>query len=590
MSEAIFSAVAQGSAPSFGGSAKRSSTDGGLLLPGKLKPSDIVNTRVKPPGFDVFRYLGMEATAYHELSPYPYFAFREWRTEERGPYPKCLPLARAIVRKGALWLFGKPVQLNCTNDEVEESLKKAWMENAMDSRLVQAAVKGGCEGGIALKFSVTEDGKPRIQILSVNRDVRFFYNPHDRFDLWMARIQYPFQSPIDGEWFWYREEWTKDRLYVYRPTHIRGFAVSQQNPYTYVGEPGDPDVYDRWEIEREEPNRFGVIPVTHIKNYETETQYGIGDMWSLYRVLDRLNLVYHLMDRSNQLDSDPVKVFIDLQMEQDELDRALAPGQAISMKSDETDDGVPKEGRVQLLETAGKMRSPMETYAKDLRQMIYEATGAVFTRPEEITNKGNLTMSVLVQLYAPIIEVAYEKRKTYGDNGLVPFLRNMCVAFKNIGLEGFRSFSEDTDEVGLSWFNFFRMTEDEKFAFYNRISRELMDTLITKEIALAKIASLEEIPNAEQMIAELKDVPVPIVQGNVPSGSEIVGGTPSDESNSEASDEAQVAKSKKTTSKYGRGRNHPQDASPKPKSGSAQGAGSREPRTQIAGRRVRDAT
>ena len=147
----------------------------------------------------------------------------------------------------------------------------------------------------------------------------------------------------------------------------------------------------------------------------------------------------------------------------------------------------------------------MELYAKDMKAMFFEATGMVFTRPEDITNKGNLTQSVLVQLYAPVIEVTNEKRKTYGDEGICRFLTLMCKGLKNLGISEFRIYKEDNDEFKIKWPDFFRMSADEKLAETDRMKIEVESGLITREEALKRIAVLEDIENLEDFIKELKD-------------------------------------------------------------------------------------
>lgn len=81
-----------------------------------------INCRYSPPGWIMARWQAMEAGAYHNLTPYPMWAFNEWKTEDRGPLPRCMPLPRSIVKKSAQWLFGRDVQISMPgNSELEES-------------------------------------------------------------------------------------------------------------------------------------------------------------------------------------------------------------------------------------------------------------------------------------------------------------------------------------------------------------------------------------------------------------------------------------------------------------------------------------
>ena len=374
----------------------------------------------------------------------------------------------------------------------------------MPSRLFHLAKLGGKEGGVCLKFSVIEN-EVKINILSGVEEVKFYYDPHDQYNLQMARIEYPYMDNNDGGWYWYREDWTVDQVIYYKPVKL-DTAPIQKNPYFYNITPYKPNQFlFNWEVAKREENKFGVIPVFYIKNSETETGYGQGDLFDLTRTVDRINIVYHLMDISNQRDADPTKVFFDVDAENDDLLGSEESGGVISLKSDESESGEPKSGRVELLEAKGLLRAPMELYAKDMKAMFFEATGMVFTRPEDITNKGNLTQSVLVQLYAPVIEVTNEKRKTYGDEGICRFIALMCKGLKNLGISEFRIYKEDNDEFKIKWPDFFRMSADEKLAETDRMKIEVESGLITREEALKRIAVLEDIENLEDFIKELKD-------------------------------------------------------------------------------------
>ena len=169
----------------------------------------------------------------------------------------------------------------------------------------------------------------------------------------MARIEYPYMDNNDGGWYWYREDWTVDQVIYYKPVKL-DTAPIQKNPYFYNITPYKPNQFlFNWEVAKREENKFGVIPVFYIKNSETETGYGQGDLFDLTRTVDRINIVYHLMDISNQRDADPTKVFFDVDAENDDLLGSEESGGVISLKSDESESGEPKSGRVELLEAKG---------------------------------------------------------------------------------------------------------------------------------------------------------------------------------------------------------------------------------------------
>lgn len=397
----------------------------------------LIGTKHAPAGFEQMRNASIQALAYHSLDPYPFFAFQDWKKEERGPMPRCMPFVRGIVRKGAKWLFGRPVNINLPgNLELQKFLMRTWADNKMPARMVSAAETGGVQGAIVLKWSYNEDDplcKCRYQILSPIDNCRLFFDPHDSNRLLMLRIQYPYQDSATGKWFFYREEWTDQEEIHYLPvpavTHpIRVGAYDYGSIFVTADGNKEPDNYEKWQIDQSQSgtNDFGIIPAWIIYNIETNSSWGCGDLWGLFRVVDRVNLSYHLQDRSNQFDSEPTPVYIDLVAEADSYDRPIAPGQAQSLKTDGSAEGADmRQGKVQLLEPSGKIRPYMESYARDLRQMIYDAVGYVEIHQGEVTNKGNLTQAVLSQLYAPLIEATDEKRKTYGDDGIAVFLKQI---------------------------------------------------------------------------------------------------------------------------------------------------------------------
>jgi hypothetical protein len=93
----------------------------------------------------------------------------------------------------------------------------------------------------------------------------------------------------------------------------------------------------------------------------------------------------------------------------------------MDVRTVEPEDGAPaKKGDAKILESTGKIREHITNYSNDLKEMLFDTTGAVFPRQDQVTNKGSLTQSVLIQMYAPLLEITNEKRKTYGNNGILP--------------------------------------------------------------------------------------------------------------------------------------------------------------------------
>lgn len=465
--------------------------------------AQLINTKSLPPGLSHIQALAAQARAYDVLKPYPLHWFKNWKEEDRGPLPRCMPIAKSIVKRGARWLFGKPIELKCPgNDALEEAVEKVWKQNRLDSRLVAIARRGAIEGGVALKFAYDETAFPNVtvQSLSIVSQVRLFYHPHNREKLMMARVQYPYYDSAEGCAYWYREEWTDAQEVHYYP--VKDEALHRANPDTYTG----------WEIDTEASgaNPFGLIPIHLIKNIETDDVWGAGDLWEpddeldggLYRVLDRIHLTYHLMDKSNQFDSQVNPIFIDADADQDDLSKPQLPGQPLVLESTNPEGG--RAGQVAFPPSGNALRPAMMEYAHDLRKQILTATSSVEVDQSEISNMGNLTSAVLTQLYLPQIELTEDKRKTYGQDGIAPFLAKMAIGLQRAGVPmGVNEADDSTYTIEIGWSPYFPFTEDEKTAIVTRIQQEEGAGYLTHDRAIEEVSEMEGRTEIEEMKAEL---------------------------------------------------------------------------------------
>lgn len=473
---------------------------------------ELVGTRHAPYGFDVVRERAAEAEAYHRLAPYPTWHFGDWKVEERGPLPRCMPFVRTAVRRSARWLFGRPLQIHCPgNAALERWLRQMWVRNRMPSRMVAAAERAGVEGGVCLKFAYDAAGDPplSLQILSPVEHVRLYHDGHNRDRLLMARVQYPYWDAARGAWLMYREEWTAEEQVQYRPQPCRHVTGLRGGPAAVMAAGDvDPDRFGGWEIGARTPNPFGLIPLVGVKNLDAGAPWGSGDLWDLFRVVDRVNLTYHAMDRSNQFDSEPNVIFVDLEEGPADLDRPLTPGQPLAVKSEERIPGQLARGQVVVAEAKGALRPAMMEYARDLRRQVLLAAGNVDLDPAEITNNGRLTGAVFHFIYAPLIELTAEKRKTYGEDGLAPFLEACAVGLRRAGvpLEAVREVDEEDEasfDVQLRWPPLFDLSEEEKAQALERVRAERDAGLTTAERAVEMMAVVEGVSDVQTLKREL---------------------------------------------------------------------------------------
>ena len=460
----------------------------------------LIGTTSLPFGLADVRSKAGEAAAYHVLKPYPLYRFREWKIEDRGPLPECMPLCKSIVERGARWLFGKPIQINApANPLLEEMLREAWTENRMGSRMVAAAEKAAQQGGMVLKFSYdeTSDMPLSFQTLSIIEQVRLYYHPHNANKLLMARIQYPYFDAAKGKTFWYREEWTQELEVHYQPVPEDALVSNTIRM--------DPDTFDGWEQDPEStgPNPFGVIPLMPIKNIETDDIWGCGDLWDLFRVVDRINLTYFFMDQSNQYDGQLNPFFLDLELDDQDIDKPVQPGQPVELHSKEGE----AQGKVIFPTGNNSLRPAMMDYAKDLRQQLLSAASSVEIDQSEVTNKGNLTVAVLEQLYAPQIAMTNEKRKTYGDDGLQRFFALVAKGLAALGVQcNVNPLVKESYAVEIAWPNYFDLSEDETGDVVDRQKTEIDAGFTTQERATKKIAAINGVQDTATLMEDLKPI------------------------------------------------------------------------------------
>jgi len=465
------------------------------LTPSQTLADSLLGTKVPPAGLARIQGLAREARAYHELDAYPMYAFRDWKIEDRGVLPRVLPLPKSIVERGAKWLFRRPLQVRVPgNTKLEKFLKKAWKKNRLDTRLVAMAKDAALDGGIVLKFSYDSTDKKTgglsIQSLSLIDECRLFRDPHDAERILMARVQYPFQDPATGDTMWFREDWNAETYVEYQPLKASN-----------LGAAFNPDTSDQWIELKRSDNPFGEIPLHVIKNIETDDSFGSGDLWTLYRIIDRICLTAHLMDRSNQFDSQVNPIFLDVEVDEQDADHPLQPGQPLEVT---TKPDALTQGKVLFPSGENGLRPQMLEYANWLRDQVLASCSSVEPDVDEVSNKGAMTQAVLEQLYLPQIQITEEKRKTWGEDGLEPFLALVARCLQRVGVDlGVNENDEDSYTVSLGWAQFFNLSQDEKIAVVSRMVDEIANDFITQERAIEIVAEAEQITDIIALKAEI---------------------------------------------------------------------------------------
>ncbi len=212
------------------------------------------------------------------------------------------------------------------------------------------------------------------------------------------------------------------------------------------------------------------------------------------------------MDKSNQFDSEVNPIFIDLELDDQDIDKPLQPGEALDAKSSE--DG--HQGKVEFPRTGNGLRPAMMEYAKDMRKQVLEAASSVYVDQAEFSNKGNLTSAVLEQLYQPQIELNNEKRKSWGPGGLEPFLVRMTRGLAKLGVPDFSGGTAGSGpEIKVKFGDYFSLSEDEKAAKTGRLQEQELAGYLPHDRAIEEVSQMEGRTDLEALKKALAAEPRP---------------------------------------------------------------------------------
>ena len=465
----------------------------------------LFNTPHKPYYQNVLAAEARKAKAYHNGSPYPAHAFKEWKSEKRGSLPLCQPFVREIVGKGARWLFGRPISFVVDGDDIEKSerVNEIWNKCGMPRRAVAMAETAAQTGGVFLKWWA--DGEEvRIECFDAAEQVRLYYDPHDSDRLEMLRIQYPYFNPEDGAWYLVREEYTDEQIATYAPKPISGEPTENwtlADSYSYASTMKDDG---KWPDPVITKNAYGIIPGVLVKNIDKGMPYGWGDLWGLWPAIDRINFTMELANHDNQLSIHPKRYLLNARLKDEDDGDALSIGDDEYLDPDSPDHPVD----IKWFEAKGAIREPLQGYADCLMEHVYKAAGSALIRADEITNKGNLTKAVMALLYEPLIEQTEEKRKSYGEGGVCAFFERMALGLANAGIKDPLA-SKGPIDVQAKWPDYFDLTEEEELARVNRLALMVDKRFTTPERAVEELAAGANVGDLDQLKKDIEALPEP---------------------------------------------------------------------------------
>lgn len=427
--------------------------------------------------------------------PYPEHAFNgaQWPAI-KGPRPTALPYAQILVTEGAEFLFrnGNPTFSVADDDRADEFLQDVIAKNALSGQWIPHAIAAGHQGAVAVKFSYDAGAEVpvRIVFLDVPQECRVWIDPHDLTRILMARIQYPYRDLETGDWFFYREEWTDDLYVTYAPLYAGASTVTAPTLLPayreHLGDLGD------WQERDREPNPFGLIPVSVIRNRAVKgNPLGEGDCWRTFRLMDRIALTLHGEDYANQFHSQPATVYKNARPD---VEGPALPGEPIVVVNEDPQ-GAPAD--VALLEPSGAAREFSHRTIDKWEELLYQAVGLSRVNPESVTNKGSMTVQAFLMTYQRTIATSDRKRELWGNSGFAPFFKKLLLGLANLGgVPEVSGFSEEMT-VGVTWPAYFEQTQEDIANTTSRTIDQMQNNLLTPERAAERVAVAEKMPKSE---------------------------------------------------------------------------------------------
>ncbi len=467
-----------------------------------IEGEDLIGTTAPPTGGYLHALEAFKSQDYANGVPYPAWAFGllQWPAD-KGPLPTCLPYAKILVSESADFVFqGGPSQFSVPDDaDADHFLQDVIRWNGLSSRYNDLARQNGHVGTMAAKFSYDAGAKKPVHVtfLSCPEECRVWMDPHDSQRILMARVQYPYRG-ADGRWWYHREEWTDSLWVTYQPLFAGAASVTNAAflpGYSQVLGDGE-----GWTEDERQPNFFGTIPITLIKNRSVQgSPLGVGDCWGAFHLMDRIALTLHGEDRSNQKHSEPIQVLKNADVNND---GPILPNEPLSIKNNQKDG---PQADFALVEPTGAAREYSYRSIDKWEELLYKAAGLSLVDPATLTNKGNMTRLALMTAYARTVATSDLKRTSYGEAGLCVFFATLLAGLKNCGaFPQLRGYDEDS-EVTCQWPDYFAATDDDLSNLTDRTINQVDAGVLPKPRAAKRLATAEGIPASEHddLLAEI---------------------------------------------------------------------------------------
>lgn len=325
-----------------------------------------------------------------------------------------LEVPRLIVSRFSAMLLGEDrfPQISIEGDDEAEDYVNALADEAqLKIRLQEARDKGGASGTAVMSFAFI-DGKPRLQVHRSKHIHVLKWS--DRYDLRPAQVlkcyRYMKRVWINGKVqmrpFYYARMWTEDAEIIWEPipeeTAKNGSWVTGVQSYAVQHE-------------------YGECPVYWIQNLpDSDQEDGISDFAGLLDNFDEINRLLSATTKGTVANVDPTLV---IHADPSANNGTIRKG---------SENAIYSEKGAEYLELNGTSISTARDLLKALLQYSLDVAGVVLGDAEKISGAAKSAAAMRL-LYQPMINQCDKLRAQYGQQGIIPLLKGMLRAAKNIG-------------------------------------------------------------------------------------------------------------------------------------------------------------
>jgi len=352
----------------------------------------------------------------------PYEDAGEWKrltglSPEVSPPRLKVNLARSIARRPAEFAFERAERIVADDPAAQPLLDRIVRGNSLLERLSDVCAEGSLTGDVLLTFSYAPESAALFPVSIVQaEDFNFECSPHDASAVDFYRIEYRYEGD-GGRIMRHREEISADETRYYEDWVEETGAPSGVLARLGLGvKPRQPRLL------RAEPNPLGFIPAVHVRNRgRAGMKFGTSDLRDILTLLDDFN--WKMSQRSKNISRTTSAILKNIN------------GRITSeFISDETILSVTGDNpQVDYLVNNADM-AVVKTHLEDLKQAVSDVTGVVFVSPERLNAIGAMSGFALSLLYEPLVNLANEKRRAFGRDGVERLLSLIVRAARMLGL------------------------------------------------------------------------------------------------------------------------------------------------------------